>query len=104
MIYSIKKTRENSSKSNKKPTNQSCHSNKIFKALADITPQTNVDSSKKPILRKNDTAQPCTEKKTGTTIPVKNIKQKIVGKGMNESTIQTYKTSHKDTIEKENEG
>lgn len=53
MIYSIKKTRENSSKSNKKPTNQSCHSNKIFKALADITPTTNVDSTKKPILKKN---------------------------------------------------
>lgn len=104
MIYSIKKTRENSSKSNKKPTNQSCHSNKIFKALADITPQTNVESSKKQTLRKNEPIQPCTEKKTGTTIPVKNIKQKIVGKGMNESTIQTFKTSHKDPIEKENEG
>lgn len=104
MIYSIKKARENSSKSNKKPTNQSCHSNKIFKALADITPQTNVDSSKKQTLRKNEPTAPCTDKKTGTTIPVKNIKQKIVGKGMNESTIHTLKTSNKDILEKENEG
>jgi hypothetical protein len=53
MIYSIKKTRENNSKSNKKPTNQSCHSNKIFKALAEITPQTNLESSKKPTLKKS---------------------------------------------------
>lgn len=100
MIYSIKKTRENSSKSNKKPTNQSCHSNKIFKALADITPQSNLDSSKKQIIRKNEPVQPTTDKKVGTTIPVKNIRQKIVGKGINESTIQTLKVSNKDLIEK----
>lgn len=44
MMYSIKKARENNSnsKSNKKSNNQSCHSNKIFKALAEITPSTNI--------------------------------------------------------------
>jgi hypothetical protein len=83
MIYSIKKTRENSSKSNKKNNNQSCHSNKIFKALAEITPSTNMESSKKPTIKKVEPIQPLTEKKMTTAIPVKNIKQKIVGKGMN---------------------
>ena len=54
MIYSIKKTRENNSKSNKKNNNQSCHSNKIFKALADITPATNnVEPPKKSVLKKS---------------------------------------------------
>jgi hypothetical protein len=52
MIYSIKKGREDTSKSNKKNNNQSCHSNKIFKVLAEITPSTNIDSSKKPTLKK----------------------------------------------------
>jgi hypothetical protein len=100
MIYSIKKTRENNSKSNKKPTNQSCHSNKIFKALAEITPQTNLESSKKPTLKKSEQIQPFTEKKSATAIPVKNIRQKICGKGLNESTIQPYKAHPKDIIEK----
>lgn len=100
MIYSIKKQRENSSKSNKKPTNQSCHSNKIFKALAEITPHNNLDSTKKLIPRKNDQPLPATDKKTPGAIPIKNIKQKIVGKGMNESNVQPYKTTHKDNIEK----
>lgn len=61
MIYSIKKTRENSSKSNKKSNNQSCNSNKTFKTLADITPQTNnADSAKKFPLKKSDHIQPYT--------------------------------------------
>ena len=85
MIYSIKKGRENNSnsKSNKKNNNQSCHSNKIFKALSEITPSTNMDSSKKQTIKKGEFPQQQTEKKTTTAIPVKNIKQKIVGKGMN---------------------
>lgn len=105
MIYSIKKTRENNSKSNKKNNNQSCHSNKIFKALTDITPAANAiaEPPKKSVLKKSEHLQPYTEKKT-TAIPVKNIKQKIVGRGMNESTIQPYKASNKDATEKENEG
>ena len=100
MIYSIKKGREDNSnsKSNKKNTNQSCHSNKIFKALAEITPSTNIDSSKKQTIKKGELPQPLTEKKNTTVIPVKNIKQKIVGKGMNESTVHPYKPQIKGVV------
>jgi hypothetical protein len=98
MIYSIKKGREDNSKSNKKSNNQSCHSNKIFKALAEITPSTNIDSSKKQTIKKGELPQPLTDKKTTTAIPVKNIKQKIIGKGMNESTVHPYKPQAKNAI------
>jgi hypothetical protein len=72
----------------------------MIQDLADITPQNNLDSSKKQIIRKNEPIQPTTDKRVGTTIPVKNIRQKIVGKSINESAIQTLKVSNKELIEK----
>jgi hypothetical protein len=101
MLYSIKQDRLNtSSKSNKK--SHSNNSNKSFKALADSTTHLNIDK-KHPNPKRPD---PNPDRKpTPAAIPVKSIKQKIVGKGINESTIQTVpRANNKNTAEKENEG
>lgn len=82
MIYSIKQNRlNNSSNSNKKITNQSSQSNKSFKTLTETPSHPNIDTYKKTNLHKMDHLAPNNDRKY--TVPVKNIKQRIVGKGIN---------------------
>ena len=103
LAYSIKQTRVNTtSKSNKKENLQSSHSNKSFKALADVSCQSNLDSTKKTIHRKVDPQCLPSDKKTA--VPVKNLKQKAIGQsGHPTAMINSYKVRTKNTEEKENE-
>lgn len=84
MLDSIKKSRLEHSKSNKKSSSQVSHNNKSVKVLAELQiSQNNVDCSRTGLYRKQERD---TDKKTGT-IPVKNIKEKIIGRSFNESPL-----------------
>ena len=98
MIYAMKQNRDNNdSKSNKKLNSQSSYNSKSFKTLSDSTSQINVDPNKKTILKKPETQHQPSEKK-GTAVPIKNLKQKATGQGINNSTIQhSYKVNSKNT-------
>jgi hypothetical protein len=102
MNYSIKQTRVNTnSKSNKKANLQSSNSNKSFKALADTSCHTTLESNKKTIPHKPDPAPTPSDKKT--TVPVKNMKQKAIGQSLNQPCLaNSYKVRTKNTEEKEN--
>jgi len=84
MIYSIKPNHLNSnSKSNKKLGSQHSHSNKSFKTLGDSITQLNVDPTKRIITKKPDPIVGLNDKKVITAVPVKSLKQKAIGKGIN---------------------
>jgi hypothetical protein len=106
MIYSIKPNPPNSnSRSNQKLGSQHSHSNKSFKTLGDSVTQLNTDHNKRVNTRKPEPVPQNNDKKIITAVPVKSLKQKAIGKGINESTIHTTgKCNSKNTSEKENEG
>lgn len=90
------------SRSNKKTTLNTNHSNKSFKALNETHSQSHLDT-KKTVPRKIEAVISTTDKRTA--VPVKNMKQKALGYqqalGGNQQTL--YKGQIRNTEENENE-
>jgi len=103
MIYSLKQNRVKTNSHSNKKTNLSCNSNKSLKTLAESTTHLNMDNNKK-FVRKADPNVVNNPSSSGT-VNVKSIKQRAIGKGLNESTLQpTLKIQSKVHAEKENVG
>lgn len=100
MLYSVKQSRLKTNSHSNKKNNLSCHSNKSLKTLAESNAHLNIDASKKAIRRVDHPA--ATHAKPATAVNVKNMKQRAIGRGLNESIQQPYKPAKQPLFGKEN--
>ena len=100
MLSSVKQSRVKTSSHSNKKTNLSCHSNKSLKTLAESNANLNIDHTKRHVHRAGQV--PINGSKPTSTINVKSLKQRAIGRGLNESIRQPFKTGTKIQQGKEN--